>query len=378
VIPPTGPGNQTFTVTATNSNNQTTTETITWVVFNRVVQRTKAFTVNVVGESVDIIINVDNSGSMRFEQESMRARISEFMAPFAGLDYHIAITTTSPIGNNEIWKPSLSYVDGKFDVLDDTGTTCIKSSVYSQAQAQTLLENNVVRGLNLLDDDGSILVDSLGRTWPEGNGWERGIFTTRRAFERDIAGQQADSSCIRNNDTAKHVILISDEDETTFEVDGNNNPVPGGQPLPDQDKSSGNSLRQYVAAQYGAGTVFQFHSIIVNPDTPEGAQCLASHGRAYGRQYAALSNATGGYIGSVCAADYASQLGQIGQLISDSNKIEALDCVSVANEMGSFGTVVNTGNNMEIATAYQFNGDKVEFAEFLPQGNYQITYYCFE
>ena len=88
------------------------------------------------------------------------------MAPFAGLDYHIAVTTTSPIGNNTIWKPSLDYVDGKFVELED-GVHCIKKSTHSLQQAQTLIQNNVVRDLYLRDDSGNTVINPITLPHPE-------------------------------------------------------------------------------------------------------------------------------------------------------------------------------------------------------------------
>ncbi len=386
-IPPTGLGEQTFTITATNSNGSTVTETITWTVYAGIVTRTKDFNVTVAGDKVDIIINIDNSGSMEYEQTSMANRIANFMAPFAGLDYHIAITTTSPIGGMVggvyVWAPTLDYVDGKFTELDNTGTFCIKSSVHSDQQAQALIENNMIRSLNLLDDLGNILVDGNGGTWPEGNGFERGIYTTRRALERSLAGEQNDNTCIRDGAVPKHVILISDEDETIYQEDQNSNPIINANtglptPLPDIGRSSGTALRNYVSLSYGVDTVFKFHSIIVNPLNQEGVNCLAGHGRSLGVDYAKLSQATGGYIGSVCAADYSTQLGEIGKIISDSSLTEALECIAIPDDTGSYGNVVNLADMQEVGIDYVYNGDKVDFEQLLGQGSYRITYYCYE
>ena len=363
-----GVGPHTFTITATNSDGKTGTEAITWTIYRAVITMTKDINVAVAGTQVDIIINVDNSGSMEFEQNSMASRIKDFMKPFAGLDYHIAITTTSPIGNNVIWKPSLNYVDGKFVPLDNAGTFCIRKSVHNEAQAQALIQNSVVRDLNLLDDLGNILVDANGKTYPEGNGWERGIYTTYRALERDVSGLQGEA-CLRQG-VPKHVIVISDERETL--VNPNN-----GDELPEIAKSSGDSLRQYVAANYGANTVFKFHSIIVDPYTPEGLTCLAGQGARSGVEYGKLSRDTGGYIGSVCAADYSTQLGLIGQIISNSALSYPLDCVSIASN-GSKGAVTSLPGGQAVTTAYQFNGSNIDFAQYLGQGDYRITYYCYQ
>jgi hypothetical protein len=295
------------------------------------------------------------------------------MNPFAGLDYHIAITTTSPIGNDEIWKPSLDYVDGKFVTLDNSGTHCIRSSVHNQNQAQTLIQNNVVRGLFLLNDDGSVFRDEKGNPRPEGNGWERGIYTTYRAFERAVEGSAANSNCLRPT-AAKHVILISDEDETTRYFDQGDGQIKN---MPDYDKSMGANLVNYVANEFGADTVFKFHSIIVDPDTAEGRDCLQNgNGGRFGHFYSQLSQSTGGHIGSVCAANYATQLGQIGEQISNSSKTYNLECVAVDNN-GNMGQVVDKASGNEVGVDYGFFGDKVEFADLLGAGEYTVNYFCY-
>ncbi len=370
-----GVGEHTFTIEATNSEGESGSETLRWTLFARIIEKTKNFSVTVARDKVDVIINVDNSGSMEFEQTSMRNRIANFIEPFKNLDYHIAITTTSPIFNTndtEYYHERLNYVDGKFVPLDNQGTYCIKSSVHDLAKSQQLIEDNVVRDLYLRDANGNPVPygDIL---LPEGDGVERGIFTTRRALERDDANQQVDNSCMRNN-VAKHVVLISDEDETLTRDLTNG----GTRPVNDVEKSNGANLVNYVATRYGPDTVFKFHSIIVNPYTSEGQACLGSHGYRVGTIYGQLSRDTGGYIGSVCASSYQDQLGVIGESISNSSLSEVLDCVAVPNASNSMGRVENRSNNQTIDVDYGFNGDKVEFARLLDQGNYQITYYCYE
>ncbi len=368
--PPLGPN--TFTIVARDANGTPEVETLSWTVYRSIVSVSQHISVDVQSDQVDVIINVDNSGSMLSEQENMANRIQDFISPFSGLDYHIAVTTTSPIGNDEIWKPSLNYVDGKFVPLNPEGDYCIKSSKHSQSQAQTLIRNNVVRGLFLLNDDGSVFKDASGRTRPEGNGWERGIYTTYRAFERAVNNQQGDSSCLRPN-VAKHVIVISDERETMTYFDGQANII---REMPDYAKSVGQNLIDYVEDHYGVDTVFKFHSIIVNPDTDEGRQCLQGNGGRYGVEYANLSHLTGGHIGSVCASNYATQLGQIGEQISNSSLTYNLECVAVSNN-GNLGRVVIKGTNTEVTEDYGFFGDKVEFGGFLGAGEYTIQYFCY-
>ncbi|MCB0377443.1 MAG: hypothetical protein KDD33_03035 [Bdellovibrionales bacterium] len=356
-----GVGTHTFTIIGTNSGGETGVETVTWTIYNEIYEVEKNIAVNVIGDKVDIIINVDNSGSMEYEQQSMAGRIASFMEKFQHLDYHIAITTTSPIGG--AWHSGLDYVDGKFVTLSD-GSHCITKDKDSPAQAQQHLRENVVRDIYL---EGSSSI-------PEGNGFEKGIFTTYRAFERSTASG-SNANCLRAG-VPKHVILISDEDETMREDDGTL--INFGSDI--LHRSSGDNLRAYVASLY-PDTIFTFHSIIVNPGTEEGRRCLdvnqGGHGRFVGTLYAALSRDTGGKIGSVCADDYSTQLGQIGQLISDSALTYPLECVAIANSNGDWGGVTNDANGQAVSVGFRFNGDKIEFENELSQGDYTVKHYCY-
>ena len=384
-------------ITATDNNGNTVTEIITWTVYRNLVKMERPISVTASGDSVDIIINIDNSGSMEYEQTQMANKVANFMAPFAGLNYNIAITTTSPIGDDIVWKESLDYVDGKFIPLKDssgvmTGDYCIRSADngMTTTRAQELISANVVRGLYLLDDNGDPMpktyLDDQGNVQvardgngniiyrAEGNGWERGIFTTYRAFERDLGILDSQAQPCMRNGVPKHVILISDERETLFEPKANaSDPTIW---LPQQEKSGSAEIRALVASGYGDNTVFKFHSIIVNPYTDEGAACLASYGARPGVEYAQLSVDTGGYIGSVCADDYSAQLGQIGQIISDSALSYPLGCIAVANG-GTKGVVNDSGGN-PVGVNYSFVGDKVEFAQLLPVGDYVAEFWCYQ
>ncbi len=344
------------------------TEIVEWVIYNRIVSMTKDIHVDEdVEEAVDIIINVDNSGSMQFEQTSMSNKISSLITKIQALDYHIAVTTTSP-SDSQVWTDRLDYVDGKF-VPFATDVYCLKKGEHSEEQVRTMIQGAVVRDLHLRDTNGNPVINQeTGKSYAEGSGWERGIFTTYRAFERGVdSSSTQNANCLRTG-VPKHVILISDERETLQDNEGN--------PLPDLFKSNGTKLRELVARLYGSSTVFKFHSIIVNPFGEEGVTCLNGHGSRPGIEYARVSTDTGGYVGSVCASDYGTQLGDIGTQVANSTLSYTLECVAVSNN-GDYGNVVNTSTNQPINREYVFRGDKVEFTTAPDPGDYRVSYYCY-
>ena len=352
-------GDHSFEIIATNEDGQQATHTITWTVYDRIVQVTRDISVNVVNDKADIMIIVDNSGSMQYEQRSMASRIGNMINRFAGLDYRISVITTSIIDLSNGYPATLDYVDGKFQQFDD-GSYCVSPNSYG-GNSSTIQ---------------SKLGDIVQRS-ETGSPWERGVYTSYRAIERYQAGEAA--NCFRNDGTAKHFILISDETETII-GDGRNGQLFNIDSVLDRKHISEdvNHLKNKVAQVFGAQTVFKFHSIIVDPTRSEGQDCLNSHGAKLGVFYGEMSGSTGGIIGTVCAQDYAGQMERIGQSISDSAKSYKLACVAIPNDQNEMGSVVTLPGNNDISIGWGFNGDNVEFDSLLPAGDYRVTHYCFQ
>ena len=367
-----GLGDHSFQIQVVDNGGNQVQEVIEWTVYQEIRLVSKDISVTTRGDAVDIIINVDNSGSMEYEQNRMAERIANFMQPFQDQDYHIAITTTSPSSNT--WPSTLNYVDGKFVPLNaNEDLFCIKKGDRTIAEDQALISANVQRPLTLKDQNGNDVNGSNGDPLAEGNGWERGIFTTYLAVEKHASNYVANRDCLRDG-VAKHVIIISDERETTF----NENTFELFVENPHQiSKSDGENLISLMQSQFGAETIFKFHSIIVDPYTDEGRVCLDTHGNKPGIEYADLSLMTGGYIGSICADDYATQLGAIGNIVSNSSLSYNLDCIAVANN-GEMGSVIDKSTGQPINVGFQIGGNKVEFAQLLSQGEYRVDYYCYQ
>lgn len=345
-------GTHTFEIHATNSKDESASEVIDWALFNKLVAKTKDIPITT-NRTADIIINVDNSYSMADIQTNMANRISNLLTKINALDsYRISVITTD-------WYSTLSshsaYTDGQFDKYSN-GTYCLNKGV---ANASTMLGNLVQRE------------ESINQP-TSGNGYERGIYTTYRAFERYKTAGSPEANCLRK-DVPKHVILISDENEAKYQEDDDGNPITS-KPLSNGQKSNGDNLIKLASSTFGSSS-FTFHSIIINPYTTEGETCLKkkqefSYNSKYGTDFAKLSQKTNGVIGSVCASDYSAQLAIIGESIASSERVFGLDCVPSSVE-----SVKRISTNQNV-TAYSMSGNKIEFTADLPTDTYRVTYYC--
>ena len=289
----------------------------------------------------DILFVIDNSGSMRQEQENMADRIISFMERVDGLDWRIAIATTDPDSGE-------SYGDGKIVPFGN-------GDYYLTSQMD-------------IDDAKSLFADAVTRE-ERGGAMERGIRSVYRSIERSIAGGSNINQQLKSffrPAAALSVVLVSDEDESIRDGNG---------PLPEVEKSSGDNLRTLVTDTWGKDKIFQFNSIITRPGD---VQCLQPNGTgfAYGKRYEQLSRDTGGVVGDICANDYGSQLTTIGQNVADLQKIFSLDCVPQDIDRDgrpNFSVIPLSGGN---SPNFRLDGRKVIFDQALDAGDFNFVYFC--
>jgi hypothetical protein len=280
---------------------------------------------------VDILIVIDNSGSMQYEQQSMAQRVGSMMNLVQGLDYRIGITTTDPSNG--------TFGDGRLVQMKGmpTGTFVLDSTV-SLTTAQTVLGN------------------TLQRT-ETGSGSEQAIYATYRAVERFLNVQDnGPHKSLFRADAGFAVLVISDEDESGTAT-----------------KNKPENLLSFIKTTW-PGKPFAFHSIITRPGD---SVCKSTQGAAYGNIYKKMSELTGygttggALIGDVCATDYAAQLAGIGNSVKEMTTVIELACAPTAGS-----TVMVDLNGAAYNGAYQIEGKKLVFDNALEVGKFSVRYWC--
>ena len=302
---------------------------------------TKIVDVSAPTNKVDILIVVDNSGSMEFEQSNMADRFDTLISQLAGLDWRIAITTT------EINTPDRfnnSRADGRILQIANNKYFISSRDDMNVAQQQ--------------------FADAI-QMEEEGSSSEQGIYATYRALERAKLQETTsmNSSFIRS-DAALSVVVVSDANETPY----------GGVFL---DRNYPTKLLEYMAASY-ANKSFAFHSIIVKKDDRACLNLSGSGNESYGLFYEDLSTRTGGVIGSVCEADYGSQLRDIGRASANLVRNISLDCSPVDSDRNGMKDVVitNVTNPAAVIPSYTVNGNQLQFSVALNSAQYRVNYIC--
>ncbi len=286
-------------------------------------------------ERVDILFVVDNSVSMKFEQENMAKRVSTFINSINGLDWQMGIVTT------DVDDPYSLTSDGKLLKFNSLNTYILNSK----------MEKNAVE---------LAFGETIQRT-EKGSIYEQGIYATYRFLERDLKR----TSKLLRVDSTFNVIVISDADESPWEDDS-------GKPVINK-KNKPKELMKYLAANWGAKK-FQFHSIIVKDGDNN---CLSlNNNENYGKVYSFLSNITKGIIGSVCENDYGSQLNSIGEKVNDLVKVVKLECEPKDTDDDGILDIEISSDSTKTIEIDRVVGSDVYLKKALDVGDYGVQYYC--
>lgn len=315
-------GDYTFAVHAEDDLGNVSDKSVTWKVVSQYKTLEQSITINNY-KKVDILIVIDNSGSMAFEQKSMASRTGHLLSVLSGLDYQIAVTTTDP--------RNITLGDGRFIPISGANGQYILDSSTPQAVAQTRLSNTLQR--------------------PEtGSGTEESINAVYRVVQRYNSNDQNARSFFRQG-AQFAVLVISDEDESANGV--SNDPQ---------------NLLNLLQTSFQGQKMFSFNSIIT---VPGDTACKAGEGYAYGDRYAAFSKLTGGIIGSVCEMDYTPQVTQIAQNMRDLLKTMTLSCTPVSGQ-----PITIKKDGVAMTSSYTVEGVNLKFATELDPGNYTVDYSC--
>jgi hypothetical protein len=299
--------------------------------------------VNAPSSAVDVLIVVDNSLSMEFEQSNMSARFSSFLDKLVNLNWQLGIVTTDVRTDSDY----SYYKDGRLLQFSSLGRNIIRSTdnptTAALAFAETIQRKEI------------------------GSGKEQGVKATYRALERALNGG-SNTGLIRTG-AALSVILVTDSDETVLNNDFAGDVSTFG------DKNHPGNLLNFVQTRM-PGKIFKFNSIIVRDGDYDCLTFSGSGNEIYGRNYQKMTNMTSGILGSVCESDYSGQLSIIGDATSENIKVVPLDCSPIdSDNNGTVDLVIKDGSN-NILSNYNLSGRTVTFNAVLPVGTYSFEYKC--
>ncbi|MGE0761669.1 MAG: hypothetical protein AB7N80_00180 [Bdellovibrionales bacterium] len=316
----------------------------------RLVDYDDTFTVPASSSKVDILLVLDNSGSMRQDLTKLGERMDGLIAILdnGGVDWQMCHTLTDGSGATRDWALPQGVANRKL----------LLPSTVNKAQ---------------------ILFNTLDTLQDNGSGNEQGIVAIRNALSAS-----ANASCFRA-DAALSVVLISDEDEKSCGgrcLDWISSEIPTAtqyreassyrdqyRDLAAEDDPQG--LVNFVKSTFNNKT-FINHSIVIKPGD---AACYDEQDQNnpgfFGVQYSRLQALTGGILGSICAASYADQLTAMGQRTRDAINSVTLRCAPVSAPTVTISPAT--------AATWSVSGNKIIFSMPVLEGTQvRVRYTCAE
>lgn len=279
---------------------------------------------------VDLLVVMDNSRSMAYEQERMAERTQNLLNEIDSLDWRIGITTTDVSNGSYGLRGELLPLTGA------NGKVLVKGA----NDAQRIFGDTMKR-------DETLTCPTTG-VCPTGD--EQPLAATLQALQKRGGANQG---FFRPN-ADMMVLIITDEDEKS---NGSAGATTGAALV--------NGVRQILTDDQK----FIVSAIVVKPGDTNCHSANAPDGN-YAHIVAGAVSLTGGFLGSVCASDYADQLKRIGQLVR-----KAADSFELAQTPAT-GTLQLTFDPAQPQTRWKLVGKKVVFtANPPPIGTYMKANY---
>jgi hypothetical protein len=261
---------------------------------------------------VDIVVVVDNSGSMQQEQANLATRMAPLLSSIGDSDWRILVTTTDP--------------DDSYRFLG----ACPYSPIRKEDVRPDATFQNRVRGAGV-----------------NGDGIERPFLNAAYALTCNWGG----SSWLRPNSTVAVVILT---DEDNCHIDSQN-----GYGCSGQADADARYLIDRLSTVRRVGTDARVYGIFWHPSVAS-AQCPTALKQA--TRVAEAVQLTGGTWGSICDNDYSATLSKISRDVAQILKADFV--LKSQPDNGTFRITVNG----QPWSAYQLNGRNVRFTTNPPLG----------
>lgn len=303
---------------------------------------------------VDILLIVDNSSSMMADNLKLADRLSTFVTQLesAQIDWQmcLVITTYIKVENYNYWGLSLSWGSNTSSsaahYYNPTENWILRRQNNANLPAifRYTMEHNVATGSSNTND-------------------ERGI---KAAYWH--ANYKDYNNCYRPG-AALAQIFISDEDVRSIGgIAADKYYTDELKSLEDDDTPS--SLVTNIKRQLGNDIRYRANSIIVKKDDTACLDIQDKQGTKahYGRNYQALSEITGGGVGSICDTDYYNNLSFFNDVINDSLSSMPLEC----NPVGS-NVSVTISPNRSVQSSVQ--GQSLLFNPAVPSNSTIVAKY---
>lgn len=275
---------------------------------------------------LDIVLVVDNSGSMLEEQVNLSSKLSNLLSAVEATDWRIGITSTD------------------------------------------LADGALIRRINKGDSNvQTVFSDTINGLGVNGSGHEMGIAQAAHAIQGGIEGNRGFAPWIRRN-SGLAVLIVTDEDNCSGE-DGVYfcGPARSGFSFGQVSRMLNKSyLLDYLQGVRQFKNTTRMYGIINTPDS----NCPGLPLNTVSTIYADAIRTTGGLSGSICDRSYEATLNEISK-----DFIAVLNVNYTLTDTPNAGSVRVTVNGQDFAGKFTVSGNTIKFDQVPPEGaKISVTY----
>jgi hypothetical protein len=310
---------------------------------------------------VDLLLVIDDSGSMKADQLKLAKNLEAFATKLESdsalpIDWQMCVTVTRSqlVSGAQHWGASINW---------EGYTPTSGTPRYVLKKGTTGLTNIFTK-----------TIDAIG-AGVAGSEDERGLKAAFNHFYNGEPDATGASGCYRKG-AAVSVIVISDEDERS--VGGDCSRIKTAlkedpascKPLESEDTPM--SLLTQAKNIFGQDVKFSFNSIVVKDSACEASQDAPGAASHQGTNYIEMSHLTNGGVGSICDSDFSQNLNLFKDKVTNSISSLTLECAPVSGSL----TVVVDGVTYS-TSQYTLSGANLSFSSAIIEGKkLDLHYKC--
>jgi hypothetical protein len=354
-------GIQNFTVTATNSNNKTGSDSHQWEIQNA--QVIQDIIISSGGGKADVLFVMDNSFSMySLLRESISTRFDRFISELNHVDFQIAVTTGSATGNREFESGRLTRI--LRSAVPGPGIALVPS----QYLIHPLMSNAQRNFMATIQRPEAICIQVGTHMCPQsGRAYQESLHSSLKAIDR------AENQSFFREDASLHIVIISGKDEGN----GNLTDRSGNVYLDAPDYNRPETLINRVNEKWQEKE-FKVHTVVRGPESTNCNGFYVDNSVQKAFMHSKATELTGGYRANICNSLNRSEISTLARSISGGQNSYELNC-DPKDTTGDGTPDVLATYNPNPSTPIQITtvGRTISFSPNPPVGtSVRLTYEC--
>lgn len=292
------------------------------------------FSVAPESKPLDILFVIDNSGSMKEEQDNLALSFDRFITDMQSndLDFQIGVISTDPTRPNSATPlGSVPWTSSDYEDFQNLGAGSLLAYRGNEKVLKRSSSNLASQFMN------NVTLGAGG----DATGYEMGVQSLIYAFSPELSGPGKWNASLFRADALLSIIIVSDEDETRSFADRNKYLT---QYPAEKELRLASFESAALALKANRRGLIRVDAIVSDPENP----CETSH--RTGTTYPELAHGFGGEVFSICE-DFSDILSTLGSSITS----QVMSTFALKKKALSIQSVKLNGGNLVVGRDYNFN-----------------------